>query len=85
MERISFEDVVLKQRLKNAVSRINTTIPIDTQNDAVKHILRIASPDILNNNEIFHHLLTEGIPVTKRVDGQDRGDRVFLIDCLVLI
>lgn len=80
MERISFEDVVLKQRIENAVSRINTTIPTDAQHDAVKHILRIASPDILNNNETFHRLLTEGIPVTKRVDGQDRGDRVFLID-----
>lgn len=80
MERISFEDVVLKQRVENAVSRINTTIPIDAQHDAVKQILRIASPDILNNNETFHRLLTEGIPVTKRVDGQDRGDRVFLID-----
>ena len=79
-ERISFEDVVLKQRVENAVSRINTTIPIDAQHDAVKQILRIASPDILNNNETFHRLLTEGIPVTKRVDGQDRGDRVFLID-----
>lgn len=41
--------------------------------------MRIASPDLLTNNETFHRLLTEGIPVTKR-DGQDRGDRVFLID-----
>ena len=60
--------------------RINPSIPIDAQQDAVKQILRIASPDVLSNNETFHRLLTEGIPVTKRVDGQDRGDRVFLID-----
>lgn len=79
-ERISFEEVVLKQRLENAVRRINSTIPLDAQQDAVKQILRIASPDVLSNNETFHRLLTEGIPVTKRVDGQDRGDRVFLID-----
>ena len=80
MERASFEEVVLKQRLENAVRLINPMIPIDAQQDAVKQILRIASPDVLSNNETFHRLLTEGIPVTKRVDGQERGDRVFLID-----
>src|SRR5690606_20353060 len=31
------------------------------------------------NNETFHRLLTEGIPVSKRVDGAERGDRVWLI------
>ncbi|MFV0193991.1 type I restriction endonuclease subunit R [Empedobacter falsenii] len=80
LERTSFEEVVLKQRLENAVRRINPNIPLDAQQDAVKQILRIASPDVLSNNETFHRLLTEGIPVTKRVDGQERGDRVFLID-----
>jgi type I restriction enzyme R subunit len=80
MERTSFEEVVLKQRLENAVRRINPMIPIEAQQDAVKQILRIASPDVLSNNETFHRLLTECIPVTKRVDGQERGDRVFLID-----
>ncbi len=80
MERTSFEEVVLKQRLENAVRRINPMIPLDAQQDAVKQIFRIASPDVLSNNETFHRLLTEGIPVTKRVDGQERGDRVFLID-----
>lgn len=80
MERTSFEEVVLKQRLENAVRRINPMIPLDAQQDAVKQILRIASPDVLSNNETLHRLLTEGIPVTKRIDGQERGDRVFLID-----
>lgn len=79
-ERQTFEEVILKERLDNAVRRINPTIPIDAQQDAVKQVMRIASPDVLSNNETFHRLLTEGIPVTKRVDGQERGDRVFLID-----
>ncbi len=79
-ERQTFEEVILKERLDNAVRRINPSIPNDAQQDAMKQILRIASPDVLSNNETFHRLLTEGIPVTKRVDGQERGDRVFLID-----
>src|SRR5690554_4291003 len=79
-ERQTFEEVILKQRLENAVRRINPSIPNDAQQDAMKQILRIASPDVLSNNETFHRLLTEGIPVTKRVDGQERGDKVYLID-----
>ena len=79
-ERHTFEEIVLKERLEKAVRRINIGIPPDGQQDAIKQVLRIASPDLLANNESFHRLLTEGIPVTKRVDGQERGDRVFLVD-----
>ena len=79
-ERDSFEQVLLLNRLKTAVRKINSTIPADAQNEAIKEIQRIASPELLANNETFHRLLTEGIPVTKRVHGDDRGDRVWLID-----
>lgn len=66
--------------MENAIRRINPDIPMDVQQDAVKQILRIASSEVLANNETFHRLLTEGIRVTKRVDGQDCGERIFLID-----
>ena len=79
-ERDSFEQVLLVNRLQNAVKRINLGIPEDAQAEAIKEIQRISSPELLANNETFHRLLTEGIPVSKRVDGDDRGDRVWLID-----
>ncbi len=79
-ERNSFEQVILRGRLEKAVRRINYTIPIDAQNEAIKEIQRIASPELLANNEAFHRFLTEGVPVSKRIDGDDRGDRVWLID-----
>jgi type I restriction enzyme R subunit len=79
-ERATYEQVILAHRLKQAVKRINTGIPVDAQNEAIKEIQRIASPELLGNNETFHRLLTEGIPVTKRIQGDDRGDRVWLID-----
>jgi type I restriction enzyme R subunit len=66
--------------LKKAVKRINKFIPADAQAEAIKEIQRIASPELLANNEAFHKLLTEGIPVSKQVDGDERGDRVWLID-----
>jgi len=79
-ERDSFEQVLLLNRLKTAVLKINLGIPADAQKEAIKEIQRIASPELLANNETFHRFLTEGIPVTKRVQGDDRGDRVWLID-----
>ncbi|MFT3844082.1 MAG: type I restriction endonuclease subunit R [Lacibacter sp.] len=79
-KRESFEQVLLINRLQQAVKKINPSIPSDAQAEAIKEIQRIASPELLANNEAFHRLLTEGIPVSKRVDGDDRGDRVWLID-----
>jgi len=79
-ERDSYAQVLLLNKLQNAVKRINLGIPADAQAEAIKEIQRIASPELLTNNETFHRLLTEGIPVSKRVDGDDRGDRVWLID-----
>ncbi|MDX9695970.1 MAG: type I restriction endonuclease subunit R [Bacteroidales bacterium] len=79
-KRETYEQVLLVERIQNAVKRINKSIPANAQSEAIKEIQRIASPELLANNEAFHKLLTEGIPVSKRVDGDDRGDRVWLID-----
>jgi len=79
-ERDTYEQVLLVNRLQNAVKRINKSIPTDAQAEAIKEIQRINSPELLTNNETFHRLLTEGIPISKRIDGNDRGDRVWLID-----
>lgn len=79
-ERETYEQVLLVDRLKIAVKRINKSIPAVAQAEAIKEIQRIASPELLANNETFHRLLTEGIPVSKQVDGNERGDRVWLID-----
>jgi type I restriction enzyme R subunit len=80
-ERESFEQVLLLKRLQTAIHRINPAIPHDAQAEAVKEIQRIASHDLTTNNELFHRYLTEGIPVSKRVEGGDeRGDRLWLID-----
>lgn len=79
-ERDSYEHVLLLNRLKRSVKSINPSIPHDAQQEAIKEIQRLNSPEIIVNNENFHRFLTEGIPVSKRVDGDDRGDRVWLID-----
>ncbi|MGI6338180.1 MAG: type I restriction endonuclease [Bacteroidales bacterium] len=78
--RESYEQVLLLERLKNAIKRLNKSVPAYAQAEAIKDIQRIASPELLANNEAFHKFLTEGIPVSKRVDDMERGDRIWLID-----
>lgn len=79
-ERASFEEVLLIDKLKSAVTRINHTVPADAREDAIKQIQRLISPELIANNEAFHRLLTEGIKVTYQKDGQTRGDLVWLVD-----
>lgn len=78
--RASFEEVVLRDKLEAAVRKLNPSLPYSVQDEAVKTVLRISSPDVLANNEEFHRLLTEGVPVSIHKDGVERGERVWLID-----
>ena len=79
-ERESFEDVLLLDTLESAVGRINSSIPADIRENAIKQIQRLNSPELIANNEAFHRMLTEGIKVSYQIDGYSRGDYVWLID-----
>lgn len=79
-ERSSYEEVLLTGRMAKAVRRINPTVPAEAQQEAIKEIQRIHSPELLTNNESFHRLLTEGIKVSYQKDGHQRGDLVWIID-----
>ncbi|MFY1112619.1 MAG: type I restriction endonuclease, partial [Methanosarcinaceae archaeon] len=79
-ERDRFEDVLLLERLRKAIGRINPGIPADAREDAIRQVQRLNSPELISNNEAFHRMLTEGINVSYMKDGADRGDLVWLID-----
>lgn len=79
-ERRSYEDVLLFDRLRKAIERINPYIPAEAREDAIKQIQQSNAPDLIANNETFHRMLTEGINVSYRKDGIERGDLVWLID-----
>ncbi len=79
-QRNSFDEVVLKDILRTAVYRINDALPKEVCDEAVNQVLRIASPDVLANNETFHRMLTEGISVSVHKDGAERGELVWLVD-----
>lgn len=78
--RKSFQDVILYDKLKTAIEKINSGLPETVIEDAIKQIIQINSPDLISNNETFHRMLTEGVKITYQKDGIERGDIVWLID-----
>ena len=79
-ERENFKEVVLKQRLLEAAGKINPEIPKDVLEEAVKKVLRVSSQNQILDNEQFHKLLIEGVPVSFRRGQEIKHDFVNLID-----
>lgn len=79
-KRASFEEVVMVESLRHAVYRINHRLPTEVCDEAINQVLRIASPDLLSNNETFHRMLTEGVSVSVHKEGAERGELVWLVD-----
>jgi type I restriction enzyme R subunit len=79
-ERESFSQVILTDRLRNAISKINPHIPADAQEAAVQKVLRIYSPVMLHNNEEFHKMLVEKVKIPFQQNGYERSHEVALID-----
>ena len=80
-ERASFGDVILVERLRAALARLNPTIPTDALEEALRLVTNPDSPNLIENNRRFHKLLTEGVDVEyRRKDGSLAGDKVWLVD-----
>ena len=80
-ERDEFGDVVLVGRLRNAIRRLNPAIPEDAREDALRKVLRVAMPSLVQTNRAFHQLLRDGVPVEyPRPDGSIAGDHVRLVE-----
>ncbi|MBI5429432.1 MAG: type I restriction endonuclease subunit R [Nitrosomonadales bacterium] len=79
-ERRRYDEVLLTGRLEAALKRINPKLSPALLQAGLKEVQRIHSPGLLANNEAFHRLLTEGVPVSAHKDGDERGERVWLID-----
>ena len=79
-ERENYQQIILTNRLRTAITKINPHIPIDAQEAAVQKVLRIYSPDLLHNNEEFHRLLVEKVKIPYQQNGYERSHEVALID-----
>jgi type I restriction enzyme R subunit len=79
-ERASYRQVLLIERLRQAVARLNPAMPQAAREDAVQQVVDLGTPALLAANRHFHRLLVAGIPVQYQRDGETRGDFVRLID-----
>lgn len=69
----------VRNRLRNALKRINPKIPPEAIETVISEVTRTDS-DLQENNLCFHKLLTQGINVKYQVNDQIVHDKVWLID-----
>lgn len=79
-ERKNFSDVVLVDRLTAALNKLNPGKTEDAIRQAVRAVIHMPSQNLVENNEYFQTLLTDGIPIEYQKDGETVGDRVWLIN-----
>ncbi|MEO8837489.1 MAG: type I restriction endonuclease subunit R, partial [Herbaspirillum sp.] len=83
-ERSNYAQVVLVERLRAAIQRLNPQVPLAAREDALQQVLNLQTPVLLAANRTFHRLLVNGVPVEYQQDGdasgEIRGDFVRLID-----
>ncbi len=80
-ERASFGDAVLEGRLREAIYRLNPAIPEEAREEALRKVLRVGRPSLVQTNRVFHRMLRDGVAVEyPRPDGSIAGDHVRLVD-----
>lgn len=80
-ERSSYSDVILTERIRNAIDMLNPKIPKEARDEALRKLLRTESHLLIQNNKAFHKMLVDGVNVEyKRKDGTIAGDNVRLFD-----
>ncbi|WP_284078836.1 type I restriction endonuclease subunit R [Herbaspirillum aquaticum] len=79
-ERSDYRQILLLNRLKAAIDRLNPMIPASAREDALKQIQDLGIPVLLTANRHFHKLLVNGVSVQYQKEGETRGDFVRLVD-----
>lgn len=80
IERSDLTEVILKNRLLDAIERLNPNIPADARRYALKQVLTLPSQNLIENNEAFHAMLIEGVPVEYQKNEDTVGGAVQLVD-----
>ncbi|NLL51114.1 MAG: type I restriction endonuclease subunit R [Peptococcaceae bacterium] len=67
-ERSDYSDVILGERLKDALKRINPDLPQEALDDALHQILVPLNPALIDNNRLFQKMVTDGVNASFRAD-----------------
>jgi len=79
-ERENYSDVVLVERLRKVIDKLNPNIPAEAKEEAVKKILRTHSPNLIEDNQNFHQMLVDGVDIEYRKEDRIAGDKVKIFD-----
>ncbi len=80
-ERAAYADVLLVDRLRNALFTLNPDIPAECLEEVITRLQRPELPALIENNRAFHAMLRDGVDVEYRLpDGSSKGDKVWLFD-----
>ncbi len=79
-ERNDYQEVLLIDRLRKAIHRLNPDIPLSAREDALLQIRDLNTPVLLSANRHLHNFLINGVPVEYQKEGETRGDFVRLIN-----
>ena len=80
-ERRDYSEVILAQRLRNALARLNPELPEGALEDAFRKLTRPEGADLIQRNRALHRLLVDGVTVEYRDgEGAIRGAQARVID-----
>jgi type I restriction enzyme, R subunit len=79
-EREDVREVLLIERLRAALKRLNSTAPNAALEEAVRRVSTPEFPSLMLNNRAFHKLLVDGVETEVMQDGALRGVLVRLVD-----
>jgi type I restriction enzyme R subunit len=80
-ERQDYGQVVLNQRLRDALARLNPDLPPEALQDAFRKLLNPPGATLEQRNRAFHRMLVDGVAVEyRRPDGAIAGTQVRILD-----
>ena len=80
-ERTDYSEVVLEQRLRDALARLNPDLPAEAIEDAFRKLTRPEGAELIQRNRALHRLLVDGVTVEYRdVEGTIRGAQARVVD-----
>jgi len=79
-QRESYREVILSEKVKEALFRINRDLPNEAIENAYRQIISFNSPSLEENNKYFHNLMVNGIDVSFKEDGNIRTKKAYIID-----
>jgi type I restriction enzyme R subunit len=59
----NYRDTILRERLKQALEKLNPELPDEALEDAFRKLTRIDAPSLIERNRAFHRLLVNGVTV----------------------